>query len=509
MAELATHRDDKSRRFDSMHESAGDTAGAEHDGHHARAGSSNGKREADGKASDAAILRMSQGTGGEQAVGGTGTTTVAHAAAAGDSGVLTADLKTRLGGSDVTVPKGTYVVVKEAKGKDLVCKVYSSFGGQEAILPAASFQPEPALGHRSDPGHTTEPEAYTYQEYTSTLWQGAPKAADVAQGALGDCYLNAAMGAVAAANPKAIMSLFSPQAANQHSYTITLNVSDGRGGFHKHPITVDTNLPTRAQDVQRNAPIYTLMGKGMKQHDVPLWPALLEKAYAQMMGGYDVVGDKGGYSDRAMEALTGVSSHSETIAAKEQDVLAEFKGFQQAGKAVVCGTLDSKQSKAQGGFTGHGDGPLHASFLTDQGEAPEIVPGTLRLADKAGKAKPLHDDGDGKLTGTDGKGSVDYDHGAADATYGSGKGPARAEDLQADYDWRGQLDKSLNVHAWHAYIFEGVTADNKLQFKNPWGVEHPKPMTAGDFKRLFTGINSNQVPKETERKPVKKGIAGH
>ena len=58
------------------------------------------------------------------------------------------------------------------------------------------------------------------------------------------------------------------------------------------------------------------------------------------------------------------------------------------------------------------------------------------------------------------------------------------------------------MHAWHAYIFESVTADGKLQFKNPWGVEHPNPMTAADFKRLFTGINSNQVPKPPPPAPT-------
>lgn len=49
-----------------------------------------------------------------------------------------------------------------------------------------------------------------------------------------------------------------------------------------------------------------------------------------------------------------------------------------------------------------------------------------------------------------------------------------------------------------------MTADNKLQFKNPWGCEHPLPMTAADFKRLYTGIDSNQVPKDEQRRPPKK-----
>src|SRR6185436_1973151 len=100
----------------------------------------------------------------------------------------------------------------------------------------------------------------------------------------------------------------------------------------------------------------------------------------------------------------------------EQDVLAEFKGFQQQGKAVVCGTLDHKHTASQKGFTGMGDGPFHNSFKTDQGESPEIVPGTLRVSDKTGKAKPARDDHAGKITGG-ATGSVNYDGGSVDLTY--------------------------------------------------------------------------------------------
>src|SRR6185369_9840944 len=42
-----------------------------------------------------------------------------------------------------------------------------------------------------------------------------------------------------------------------------------------------------------------------------LWPLLAEKAYAQLRGGYDDMGDHGGMAARAMEAITG--SPAETI----------------------------------------------------------------------------------------------------------------------------------------------------------------------------------------------------
>ncbi len=490
MAELAHAGPLKEQRGDAAHDAALDA----HDGAD--------PLQVDGKASDAAVRRMMQGA---HDVGGTTDgKTAAKAPASGDSGMLTAEQHVKLDGKDVTLPKGTVVVVDSVKGDSVTCKVWSGFGGKAATVPLASFKAEPALSHKEENGHTSEPQDFTYQPYDNVLWDGAPKATDVAQGYLGDCYLMAAMGAVAAANPKAIKDLFSPQTPGSPTYTVSLYVREGFGGkFAKHSVTVDTNLPTRIQDVQRHTPIYALMGQDLADKKHPMWPALLEKAYAQLMGGYDVIGE-GGPPERAMEALTGVASQSESIPAKEADVVTRFKEYQKAGKAVVCGTLDSKQAKSQGGFAGAGEGPFAATLDTDQGEAAEIVKGTLAVYDKEGKAPRAHDDSDGKLVGTGVSGEVEYDAGHVSAKYDKAKAPGKAGDLQADYSWRGLLDKGLNLHAWHAYIFESVTADNKLVFKNPWGVEHPNPISAAQFKALFTGIDSNSVKPDQTRKPPKK-----
>ncbi|MSP60112.1 MAG: hypothetical protein EXR72_07175 [Myxococcales bacterium] len=479
---------EKDQRHDGQHDAEKNDEGKQ-------SGQSHLKLQADGKASDAAIKRMIGSD--EGAVGGDDGPAIAAHASVGDSGMLTAELKTKLDGNDVTVPKGTYVVVKQVKKDGLLCQVFSNFGGKEAVIPSASFKAEPALGHKSDVGHTTEPRDYGYQEYTSILWDGAPKPGDVAQGRLGDCYLIAAMGAVSAASPKAIMSLFSSHKPNQTTYTVNLYIDDGTGKMKQHPVTIDTALPTRVQDMQNQAPTYALMGKSMAKHDVPLWPALLEKAYAQMMGGYDIIGDKGGHADAAMEAMTGVKRGYEAKPSTESGVLAKFKGFQADGKAIVCGTLGSKQARSQGGFKGQGDGPYHADLKTDQGEGAEIIPGSLSISDKENKARRTRDDSTGKLTGG-GHGAVMYNRGNVDVSYDKGGGPAAEGNLTADYEWRGTLDTKLNVHAWHAYIFESVTADGKLQFKNPWGVEHPLPITPADFLRLFTGINVNNVPKDKQ-----------
>jgi hypothetical protein len=459
------------------------------------------KRAATGMASDAAIRRMMQGD--HKFADGGATTKAAPVPKPGDSGMVTADTKTQVDGKDVTIPKGTVVeVVKEDK-TGLTVKVWGTFGGKQATIQAAEFKPEPALTHKEDPGHTQEPDDYSYQPYAGVLWNGTPKAGDVAQGYIGDCYLISAMGAVAAANPQAIMKLFSSTKPKQTSYTISLFLRDGKGGFSKHSVTVDTNLPSKLQGMQKESPVYGQLGKDLNDGQTPMWPALLEKAYAQLIGGYDQIG-QGGYPERAMEAFTGVASTSEQVPQGDADVLAKFKEYQKAGKAVVCGTLDSKQATSKSGFEGASDGPYSMMLTNDTGDQVELVENSLSIYDQKNKAPRIHDDGNGGLTGGGVTGTVGYGWGATpNFTYPKDKGPAAAGDLQADYQWRGQLDKSLDVYANHAYMFESVTPDNKLIFKNPWGTDNPNPIAPADFKRLFIGIDANGVPKVPVTPPKK------
>jgi hypothetical protein len=195
-----------------------------------------------------------------------------------------------------------------------------------------------------------------------------------------------------------------------------------------------------------------------------------------------------------MEAFTGVNSTAEGVPQQDADVLTKFKEFQKAGQAVVCGTLDSVQATAKTGFGGAGDGPYSMLLTNDGGDQVELVKSSLSISDTKGKAPVVTDDGNGNLVGA--TGTVGYGWGATPSfTYDAGKGPAAATDLSASYQWRGQLDKSLDVYANHAYMFESVTADGKLVFKNPWGVDHPNPIAPADFKRLFIGIDSNGVPR--------------
>jgi len=57
--------------------------------------------------------------------------------------------------------------------------------------------------------------------------------------------------------------------------------------------------------------------------------------------------------------------------------------------------------------------------------------------------------------------------------------------------WNALADR-LVVYADHAYSFKSVK-DGRIHLENPWGYDHPHPMTAEEFRRLFVEVNVNRA----------------
>lgn len=123
---------------------------------------------------------------------------------------------------------------------------------------------------------------------------------DVKQGALGDCYLLAAMAAVARANPESIRKLIKDN--GDGTYDVTLQVYKHWFSLSRSPVTVKVTptFPTASG----GSPAYAKTGD-MGKDGPELWAMLIEKAYAQYEGGYDEIGE-GGQPGQAMEMLTGL-----------------------------------------------------------------------------------------------------------------------------------------------------------------------------------------------------------
>jgi hypothetical protein len=186
--------------------------------------------------------------------------------------------------------------------------------------------------------------------YTYTKWSGKAfvKGAadkdevdpnDIQQGDLGDCYLLAAMAAIARANPDAIRRLVSGPNADG---TFNVTIYNDTGGLFKKEYTpkivkVTPTFPTRGpKDSAPNAPAFAERGDFDAAGGGPeLWVMLIEKAYAMEEGGYQKI--VGGYGAPAMERLTGQRSKTfDPSDYKDFQVLATIRTYLQSGWAVTA-----------------------------------------------------------------------------------------------------------------------------------------------------------------------------
>ncbi|MCO4760378.1 MAG: DUF4157 domain-containing protein [Myxococcales bacterium] len=416
----------------------------------------------------------------------------------GTFGILTADAEL-IGeaGAKFTVSEGEAVEALRGQDGQLVVEVLTRPKGKVGAVDPKLFKMQPRLSNDDDGGL----EDYSFKKYEGELFLArddvaAASVMDVDQGALGDCYLIAAMGAVAASNPDIIKNMIDYDASTG-TYKVTFQQMSRGGSFKPVEVEVDAYMPTR-RGGSRMA--YAMSDSSFNPNNQALWPAVIEKAYAQWKGGYEEIGG-GGVSSQAMEELTGVRS-TRSAMPRESDVVARFEQFQAENKAVVCGTKDQiDQRSIEGVFSGSG-GSYSGKLKDKEGGSAEVKKNTVRIRDKGGNSSSVRDDGKGELVGAQvDDGSVAYSGGAVQIDYQADKGPATAEDLVATYQFEGTLSSSLNVHGNHAYVFREVK-DGLIYLQNPWGPaarKHPKGLTGAQFRDLFESIGINAaIPQQDD-----------
>ena len=178
----------------------------------------------------------------------------------------------------------------------------------------------------------------SYDWTSGSMFKAGAEAGDVVQGMLGDCYAMSAFAAVAAQSPEKIVDALK----DNGNGTYTARFYDAtKSPMTRVEVTVDGQLPTRHGGLQ--------YGKGMDRSE--LWVGLLEKAYAQWKGGYDVVG-KGGSAGEVMTALTGNSGGQLPLTPGDEKDIHELLVFALKDKhALVAATHGEDQDAL---YTGTG-----------------------------------------------------------------------------------------------------------------------------------------------------------
>lgn len=155
-----------------------------------------------------------------------------------------------------------------------------------------SFPPEKQLVGMSSAGTTwaRAPELAKLEgaEHMQ-LFQGKIEPADLCQGAVGDCWLVAAL-ACAAEHPETIQRCFVTRFYNPRGI-YKMRLFDARNKRWEY-ITVDDTFPLKNGSLMF-----------MKPNKNELWAILLEKAFAKFCGGYSKL--DGGFTHWAWQAITG------------------------------------------------------------------------------------------------------------------------------------------------------------------------------------------------------------
>jgi len=183
---------------------------------------------------------------------------------------------------------------------------------------------------RGEPSVKSKHKDASFDEYTGDYSGAGASPDDVKQGALGDCYLLAALAAVARANPKAIEDMISDKGDGTYDVTIYVDTAWFGKKLEKRVINVKPTFPSKD-----GKPVYAKQG-GAGAGGPRLWAMLIEKAYAIHKGGYDDI--EGGYGGPAMEAITGkVSTVVKTSSKTEEEIADLVDAAQQAGQAITAG----------------------------------------------------------------------------------------------------------------------------------------------------------------------------
>lgn len=302
------------------------------------------------------------------------------------------------------------VMALEALADEMAADIRADAATLTSIDRTVAAKLTTATSGLGDPGFAAAPqdglfpqdsgEAQLHRYTDKDLYPHDPTAADVHQDTIGDCYLDSTMGAIANANPQWIKDRI-----RYDDKTGTFDVTLWDGHEWKH-------IPVTQDDIDTNIQHHGASWLDNGRPDAPLWPAVLESAYAKLKAPNDnlghaldhVIGD-GGYPQDALEALTGnrgTSINPQTVWLTNQHIDQSIASALANHQPVTITTTAQGVPLAKShvyvveGISGTGSDAqvtLRNPWETNNG-TPENTPGplvTVRLGDLIGSGLPTGD----------------------------------------------------------------------------------------------------------------------
>ena len=235
----------------------------------------------------------------------------------------------------------------------------------ELYLTAIDLQ---AMQEIDDPVPLEKHKDYDYEAGSGSLTdaladEGSIEFDDVEQGAMGDCYLVAALSA----------AIYIDQ-DNAIRDGLIRDVRD-ENGFVTHYVVRFYDAWGTPQDIEVDADLVRKNGKvtyarslDTRSGEEEWWVSLVEKAYADWHGGYESIGD-GGWAGDVMQAITGSNAtYRSTKHLSDKSVVDSIRGALDKNRPVVAGTFGKEDGVD---YEGTNIYAWHAYSVLDAGQDEE------------------------------------------------------------------------------------------------------------------------------------------